>query len=72
MIYYLCTKFIIEHKGEKMEKKEEFNVQKTYGKLATISRNEFIQSYNVNVNGRAFSKPNWLKSQQIWRKSNFK
>ena len=41
-----------------MEKKEEFNVQKTYGKLATISRNEFIQSYNVNVNGRAFSKPN--------------
>lgn len=34
-----------------MEKKEEFNVQKTYGKFATISKDEFIKSYNINLNG---------------------
>ena len=32
-----------------MEKKEEFNVQKTYGKLATLSKSKFINSYKVNV-----------------------
>ena len=37
-----------------MEKKEEFNVQKTYGKLATMSKNEFIESYKINIESRTF------------------
>lgn len=37
-----------------MEKKEEFNVQKTYGKLATISKREFINSYHIDTNNRSF------------------
>lgn len=34
-----------------MDKKEEFNVQKTYGKFATLSTSDFIKSYNINPNG---------------------
>ena len=39
-----------------MEKKEEFNVQKTYGKLATLGKDEFIKAYNVDINNRHLSK----------------
>ena len=39
-----------------MEKKEDFNVQKTYGKLATLSKSEFINSYKINVDQGLSSK----------------
>jgi Mg2+-importing ATPase len=34
-----------------MEKKEDFDVQKTYGKIATLSKADFIKGYGVDENG---------------------
>ena len=31
--------------------KDEVNVQKLYGKESTLSKEEFIKEYNINVNG---------------------
>ena len=32
-------------------RKDEVNVQKLYGKESTLSKEEFIKEYNINVNG---------------------
>lgn len=32
-------------------RKDEVNVQKLYGKESTLSKDDFIKEYNINVNG---------------------